>query len=181
VDRYNLVALVPEELKEMDVAIYHDAEALCLPDNWWRAVPVDATPDAQIYNARSIHFADPLNPHILDLSDKARSIRRLWYLPPGKIGPILASLFHRVSHLVHSESEEIRLAIELRHLLTPRSNGGLAPFGKGRFGFEEHETGGRQKKQGCRRRREYSETRTQSYGKGGAEFIDCHSKSCESL
>jgi hypothetical protein len=146
---YNLVVLDPEELKKIDVAIFHDAETFCLLDDFWNTVPPDATPDAWIYNAESIRLTDPAKPSILDLTTRDQSRRRFWHLPPRMIGPILASLLPRVSHLAHCESEEIQLAIALRSLLVLRSTGGLSLFSKDTSGNVEDESGksrGRRKK-----------------------------------
>jgi hypothetical protein len=184
---YELVALVPEELKTIDVAIYHNAKALCLDDGWWNTVPPGATPDAWIYNAKSTGFADPAtNPRILDLSGKVEGERRLWRLPKTTIGPILSSLLHNVSHIAHSESEVIRLAIELRSLLVLRSNGGLGLFGTGKSDSrivedESEKLRGRQKKRGRRGGVGRPETRRQSYRKEGAEIIDRQRKARELL
>jgi hypothetical protein len=180
---YNLVVLDPEELQKIDVAIFHDAETFRLLNGFWDTVPPDVAPDAWIYNADGIHLTDPAKPSILDLTTRDQNRRRFWHLGQRMIGPILASLLHRVSHLAHCESEEIQLAIALRSLLVLRSTGGLPVLGKGTSGNVGDESGklrGRRKKQtrwvggGC------SESRGQSYGKKAAEIIDRQQKARES-
>jgi hypothetical protein len=144
---------------------------------------VGTTPDAWIYDEESIGFEDPANPSILDLSGRVHGERRLWRLPPGKISPILSSLFLHVSHLAHSESEEIKLVIELRNLLVLRSNGRLGLLGKGTPGIPKDKSRklrGHHKEREHRGRGELLNTRGQSYGKEGAELIDRQRKARES-
>lgn len=102
--------------------MYHEAEVSELINNHWAAVSPKTTPvppiTARIHDATALYSSGGPGCD-LQLSDMSPHDVRYWRLPT-KIAPILSYLLYRVAHLLDSESEEIRLAIELRCLLTWR-------------------------------------------------------------
>ena len=121
---YTLVALNPQRLENVEFHIYRDAEVSELLDGCWTIVPPNSTPSSSI-TAR-IHDATALLPTDhdpgcdLQLSTMPENEQRYWRLPI-EVTLILTYLLYSVAHLGKSDIEELRLAIELRSLLSLHS------------------------------------------------------------